>query len=229
MEISLAYEEKGQGTPFVMLHGNGEDRRYFKYQLAYFSRHYRVVLLETRGHGASPRGRAPFTIDQFARDLKDFLDEKGFEKIILLGFSDGGNIALTFGAKYPGYLSRLIVNGANLSPWGVRAKDQAPYVADFAFQSLLAPFSKKAAEKRELLDLVVRQPHIDPASLGAISVPTLVVAGKEDMIRESETRRIAAAIPGSILRILPGDHFLARRRWKEFNALLDDFLEGRLE
>ena len=77
MKIKLHYEEKGTGQPMVLLHGNGEDSSYFKNQIEYFSKKYRVIAVDTRGHGKSERGTAPFTLRQFARDLKSFLDEMG--------------------------------------------------------------------------------------------------------------------------------------------------------
>ena len=65
MDIELYYRERGTGEPFIFLHGNGEDSSYFKYQINYFQNKYRVIALDTRGHGKSPRGDAPFTIEQF--------------------------------------------------------------------------------------------------------------------------------------------------------------------
>ena len=76
LDISLYYQEKGQGIPFVLLHGNGESGEYFKKQIEYFSNQYRMIAVDTRGHGKSPRGTAPFTMDQFAEDLNAFLEEK---------------------------------------------------------------------------------------------------------------------------------------------------------
>ena len=77
MDITLNYVETGEGFPLVLLHGNGEDHTYFKRQMEPFSPKYRVIALDTRGHGESPRGSAPFTLDQFAEDLKEFLDQRG--------------------------------------------------------------------------------------------------------------------------------------------------------
>ena len=74
MDISLYYIEEGQGKPLILLHGNGEDHTYFVHQIRYFSRMYRVIAIDTRGHGASPRGTAPFSIRQFAEDLLSFMD-----------------------------------------------------------------------------------------------------------------------------------------------------------
>ena len=71
---------------------------------------------------------------------------------------------------------------------------------------------------------MVTQPHIPTEALARLPMPALVVAGERDMIREGQTRAIAAAIPDSRLAILPGDHFVARRNWPTFNPLVLDFL-----
>ena len=73
-DIQLHYVEQGHGRPMVLLHGNGEDSSYFVNQIAHFSKSYRVIAVDTRGHGQSPRGEKPFSIKQFSEDLKDFLD-----------------------------------------------------------------------------------------------------------------------------------------------------------
>lgn len=62
----------------------------------------RVIAVDTRGHGQSPRGTAPFTIQQFAEDLEAFMESHGIACADLLGFSDGGNIALVFTLRFPG-------------------------------------------------------------------------------------------------------------------------------
>lgn len=73
MDEALYYQEKGSGRPLILLHGNGEDGSYFKNQLEYFSGSRRVIAVDTRGHGRSPRGTAEFTIRQFAEDLKGLM------------------------------------------------------------------------------------------------------------------------------------------------------------
>ena len=77
----------------------------------------------------------------------------------------------------------------------------------------------------ELLDLMVTQPHIDHLALRGLRMPVLVVAGDHDVIAEAHTRMIAAPIPHGRLAILPGDHFVARDNFQQFNALVLDFLQ----
>ena len=124
MDISLYYQEKGDQEPFILLHGNGEDSSYFKNQIEYFSNRYRVIALDTRGHGKSPRGTKPFTIEQFSCDLYDFMSGLEIPREVILGFSDGANIAMKFAIKYPNMVKSLILNGGNLNPKGVKRTTQ---------------------------------------------------------------------------------------------------------
>ena len=133
-------------------------------------------------------------------------------------------IALLFALKYPEYVEKLVLNGADLSPSGVKLSIQAPIVLGWGLLQVIRRLDKRAQPKWELLDLMATQPHIRPEALSALSMPALVVAGERDMIREKHTRLIAKSIPGSKLAILPGDHFLARRNWQAFNPVVLDFL-----
>lgn len=224
MDITLSYIEKGEGYPFIMLHGNGESKEYFKHQIEYFSKHYRVIAIDTRGHGKSKRGSMPFTLNQFAEDLKHFLDELEITKAILLGFSDGGNIALLFALKYPQYVGKLILNGANLRPSGVKLYVQFPVYIGYGIVSFISKFNKKAIYKKEVLALMVNQPNIKEKELSRLRIPTLVIAGEKDMIKSKHTELIAKHIKNSRLCIIEGDHFIANNNSKLFNKKVLKFL-----
>ena len=226
MDIALHYIEQGAGEPLVLLHGNGEDGSYFAAQTEYFSKDYRVIAPDTRGHGRTPRGSAPFTLEQFAQDLREFLDGLCLTQINLLGFSDGGNIALLFALRYPAYVKKLILNGANLSPAGVKTSVQTPMNIAYAFASLAARLSSKALAGKEQLGLMVTQPNIPKEDISAIRCPTLVLAGSEDMIKQSHSELIASYITTSRLKILEGDHFIASKKPGAFNAAVEEFLRS---
>ena len=225
MDISLFTREAGAGEPLVLLHGNGESGAYFQKQMPALSARYHVFAPDTRGHGQSPRGTAPFTLSQFADDLCAFFDEHGIDKAHLLGFSDGGNIALLFTLRYPSRVKSLILNGANLCPAGVKRRYQIPIEWGYRLTKRPAARDPKAKAKHELLGLMVLEPQIDPAALASLSVPTLVIAGTHDMIADAHTRLIARSIPGAKLVLLSGDHFIAARQAAAFNETVLQFLE----
>lgn len=226
MDIQLHYVERGRGDTLILLHGNGEDNSYFIHQMKYFSRYYRVIALDTRGHGKSPRGEGEFSIRRFSDDLLHFMDEHKISTAHLLGFSDGGNIALCFALRHPERVMRLVLNGANLYPNGVKPSVQIPIEIGYRIARFFSRYSAGAAKNAEMLGLMVNEPHVNPMELEKLAMPVLVIAGEKDMIRESHTRRIAASIPNSRLCLLPGDHFVANKAPKLFNEAVELFLQG---
>ena len=211
----------------LFLHGNGEDGGYFVHQLDVFAEQYHVYAIDTRGHGKTPRGSAPFTISQFADDLKEFMDMHGIERANILGFSDGGNIALTFAIRYPEKVSRLILNGANLDPSGVKRAEQEKIENAYARALEHEQEGSEAKRKAELLGLMVNDPHIPEEDLAKVTAKTLVIAGTDDMIEEAHTRVIHAGIPGSELVFIEGDHFIAEKNPEAFNRAVLGFLTAR--
>lgn len=224
MDIELAYQETGSGFPLMLLHGNGEDSAYFAPQIAPLSAVRRVLAVDTRGHGRSPRGAAPFTLTQFAEDLAAFLDARGIPQADLLGFSDGGNIALLFALRWPERVRRLILCGANLYPAGMKPAVRAVIDLVYAGAALAAPLAKRAARTRDLFRLMAREPHIDSASLARLTMPALVVAGTRDLIRARHTRLIADSLPNAQLLYLPGGHTVSREQPEAFNSAALAFL-----
>lgn len=224
MDINLYYREAGSGETLIMLHGNGESSEYFEHQIEYFSKNYRVLALDTRGHGNSPRGVAPFTIKQFARDLNEFMIEHEIEKAILLGFSDGANIAMEFAIEHEEKVEALILNGGNMNPSGVGEMAQVAVEKAYERAKAAADESEKMKKKMELLGLMVNEPNMTAGELGMIKVPTLVMAGADDVIKEEHTRDIADAIPNARLVFIEGDHFVASQNPEAFNAAVDKFL-----
>lgn len=225
MDISLHYQEKGNKEPLILLHGNGENSSYFKHQIDYFSDKYRVIAIDTRGHGKSLRGTKPFTIEQFSYDLYNFMTELEIRNAIILGFSDGANIAMTFAINYPSKIKALILNGGNLNPRGVKRTTQIPIEVGYKIAKHYALKSIKAKKNAELLSLMVNEPNIKPNELSKITAPTLVICGNRDMIKESHTKEIAKNIPNAKLSIIAGDHFIARKRYVAFNKEVEDFLK----
>lgn len=225
MDIKLHYQEKGSGYPLILLHGNGEDGSRFRHQIEYFSKEYRVIAIDTRGQGESPRGTAPFTFEQFAQDLLDFMNEHSIFRANILGFSDGGITALLFTLENPERVNKLILNGANLDFEGL-----IPPI-----QERIATKTKEAAEKKdeseeamrryELLNLMATQPAIDPAKLAKLETPTLVIVGTNDMISADHTELIYKSLPKAELVLIQGDHFVAYDNPVAFNSAVDKFLK----
>ena len=225
MDIQLYYTESGSGFPLILLHGNGEDHTYFVHQFPCFSKKYRVIAIDTRGHGKTPRGTAVFSIEQFADDLKSFLDVKNIKMAHILGFSDGGNIAMVFAIKYPEYVRSLVLNGANLYSQGVKPTVQIPIIIEYKIAKLFSSFDSKAKQHAELLGLMVHDPHLTIEDLKKIHSRTLVIAGTKDMIKKSHTKLIYRNIVNAELVFITGDHFIANKNPEIYNHVVMNFFE----
>ena len=228
MDINHYYIEKGTGFPLILLHGNGEACGYFVHQMEPFAKHFRVIAIDTRGHGQTPRGEASFSIRQFAEDLLDFMNLHQIEKAHILGFSDGGNIAMVFALMHPERVEKLILNGANLNASGVKRKVQIPIEIGCRIAKLFATKSPAARKNAEMLGLMVNDPNVKAEEISCIQNPTLVIAGEKDMIKDSHTRLIAKSIPEAMLSIIPGNHFIANKNPDTFNEVVLRFLLGSL-
>ena len=224
MDIELYYTEKGEGEPFIMLHGNVENGSVFEKEIDYFSKKYRVIAIDTRGHGRSPMGEEPFSLYQFAEDLKDFMDEHEIKRANILGFSDGGNIALIFASKYPERVVRLIANGSNTKPSGMKFVVHAAIRMNYILYSILSAFSQKYVQKKMLMKLMLDEPHISAEELGNISAPSLVLVGTNDLIKEKESRYIQKNIPNSEIVFVLGNHFIVKNNVKDYIYAVEHFL-----
>ena len=226
MDIQHYYVEQGEGYPLILLHGNGEDHTCFAKQMDAFAQEYHVYAIDTRGHGQTPRGDQPFTIRQFADDLAGFMDAHRIRRAHILGFSDGGNIAMLFAMKYPQKVNRLILDGANLDGKGVKWYVQLQIILEYKIASFLGRWRKRSKVQAEFLGLMVNDPNVRPEQLHTIKAKTLVMAGTKDLILRSQTEEIAWNIKRSHLRYVKGSHWIANENPESFNRLVLNFLRS---
>lgn len=145
---------------------------------------------------------------------------------MILGFSDGANIAMKFALKHPDMVKALILNGGNLNSKGVKSAIQIPIEIGYRIAKLFVSKSPDAKMNAEMLGLMVNEPNIGLGELSKITAPTLVICGTKDMIKESHTKAIAKNIPAAKLVIIEGNHFIANKRPAEFNQEVESFLKA---
>ena len=214
-----------ESKAFLLLHGNGEDGRLFSDSIEAFCGNNYVITVDSRGHGKSTRGSQKLTIDLMAEDLSKLCDELNIGKFKLLGFSDGGNIALTYAVRHPERLSALVVAGANINPKGVKGIYRFSMLVQHLFAHIFYKPDPNKTVKFELLDLMVNYPHIAPRLLKNIICPSLVIDGEHDVIRRLHTNLIANSIPNSTRAcIKKSGHNVFKDRTDEVNLLISDFI-----
>ena len=114
--INLYYETYGQGDPVLMLHINGGSIKVFSYQIPYFSKNYRVISVDSQGHGKSEDGKDSQTFEMMADYFNALLDNLHLDSCYVSGWCDGGISSLLLPLRHPEKVKKLVVSGPNLKP-----------------------------------------------------------------------------------------------------------------
>jgi pimeloyl-ACP methyl ester carboxylesterase len=89
----ISYNVLGSGdTTLVFVHGWSCDSRYWRQQIPYFSKKYRVVAIDLAGHGHSEQTRKIYSLEGFGQDIKAVVEDVNAKKVILIGHSMSGEI-----------------------------------------------------------------------------------------------------------------------------------------
>ncbi len=215
-----------KGIPLVLLHGNGENLCYFKSQIEFFASQFKVIAIDSRAHGKSTRGTKPLNFYTIAEDVLAVFDALSIDKTHVLGFSDGGNIALHLALLAPERLKSMVLAGANYNPEGLRFLYRISIWITYIYLSIKALFSAKALQKKEVWGLMIHHPNLTLNQIAQIKIPTLVITGEHDMVSQKHNDKISDAIVNSKRIIVPkADHFLYCKMSDIFNQIVDEFLK----
>jgi len=227
--IKLYFETYGKGLPLLALHGNGQDISALGNQIQFFAGQYRVIAPDSRGHGKSEMGAGRLTYEQMADDENALLEKLDLKQVYVLGWSDGGIVGMLLAIRHPDKVAKLAIMGANLEPagaydWAQAWVSQQEKITD----AMIAKHdtSQPWAVQKKHLDLLGSQPHIPIQELKRIAVPTLVMAGDKDVIRDEHTLQIFHALPKAQLCIFPGaTHMIPRQDPELFNQTVGKFFQ----
>jgi pimeloyl-ACP methyl ester carboxylesterase len=219
-----------EAPPIVLLHGAQANAAAWMFDVAAWSRHFRVHAVDMIGEaGLSAEARPPLDTDAHARWLDDVLDGLGIARTALVGTSLGGWLALDYATRRPRRVEALallcpagigrqknfllkVLPLLLLGPWGLKK------IREMVFGTTPAVMSPTQQRFVALMGLigrhikarVVRIPRLSDAALAALP-PTLVVIGGKDVLIDSvDTRtRLEAHAPRATIHFHPeGRHFL---------------------
>jgi pimeloyl-ACP methyl ester carboxylesterase len=218
----LYYAVHGAGRTLVLLHGGGDSAEHsFEQQIDMLSLQHRIIAFDQVGHGHTPEVPGPLTYSGMMQDTAQVLQRLKLRNVDVMGFSDGGILALMLAARHPELVRRLVISGVNIAPEGLTDEQR---------EGLRAAQSPKPDNMdSKLTQLWLNSPTMDelnPALLATIHKPVLVISGDRDAIRLEHTLEIYRALPDAELCILPGTAhgtFSGRPEW--LNPIINAFLD----
>lgn len=231
---SIYYEVHGAGPPLLLLHGGGALIESFFGQIPDLSRYYRLITVDSRGHGRSSYQKG-LSYGEMAADVLTVLDHLRLDAVAIVGWSDGGITALHLALDHPERVRSLVLIGVNFHASGLRKSESARMEAmgpdDFNATAVrmykrLSPHPKKWPQLWSDLKVLWKTgPDLTEEELGKIKAPTLLIAGERDLIDPDHLRQMQSAIPGAVLREIPGStHAVLMEKPRQINALILDFL-----
>lgn len=218
----------GDGTPLLMIHGNGGSIKSFKSNIPFFAKKYKVILLDSRAQGKTKDESDSLSFEMMADDEAALLDKLQIDSAYVLGWSDGGINSLLLAMRHPEKVISLASTGANIWPdstafnppmWQNEKKDYDSF-------KNIQPATAEEKNERKLFMLDWEQPHISLQSLQSIKCPALIMCGDHDLISIEHTRLIAGNIPKGELWIVPNSgHATLKDQKDEFNKRVDSFFQ----
>lgn len=235
----LWYAEWGNRTdsaPVLLLHGGfGNSSYYGKLIPALLAQGYRVIAMDSPGHGRSTRPNAPLTYRAMAEDVIGLLDRLKVPKVAVVGWSDGGIIGLDIAMSHPERLAGVFAFGANTDAPGLNAGVEKSPVFGAYLRRTSQEYRRisPTPDQWDSFSAVVNKmwdtlPAYTADELRTIKVPVTIADGEYDeAIKQSHDRYMAATIPGAKLEILPRvSHFAMLQNAAEFNAAVLVFLKA---
>lgn len=219
---TIYYAVRGSGPTLVFLHGGGDSGEHsFVRQLEVFSEHHHIVAPDQVGQGRTPDVHGPLSYTAMMDDTAELLKMLRLSHVDVVGFSDGGILALMLAVRHPELVRRLVISGVNIAPEGLRPEDLAELRAN--------QIPKPRTIDEKLAQLWATSPteeELNLSLLAKITAPVLLISGDRDAITLEHTLTIFHALPDAELCVLPGtDHatFSGRSDW--LNPIISAFLD----
>ncbi|MEO7732203.1 MAG: alpha/beta hydrolase [Kofleriaceae bacterium] len=231
----IHFEVYGKGDPVLLLHGGLGHSGQYGFQLPALIEKFQVIAIDSRGQGRSTRGKTPITYDVMASDVIAVLDKLEIKRASVVGWSDGGEIALKLGIAFANRVNRLFVFGANYDAHGSKPRSSPnPTFAAYSarcradYERLAGTNATYTALVDALLPLWRNASGITKDQLRAIQAPVMMADGDHDeVIVLDQIEEMAKLIPNAQLKVFANtSHFALWQDPEDFNAALLEFLSA---
>ncbi len=221
------------GEPVILLHGGLANANYWGNQVRALEKGYRVIVMDSRGHGRSTRNDQPYGYDLMASDVIGLMDFLKIPKAAIVGWSDGAILGLDIAMHHPERVSKLFAFAANSDPSGVADIAQSPVFnafiarAEKEYEKLSPTPTEYKAFLAQITKMWETQPNWTAADLRKITVPTWIVdADHDEAIKRENTEFMAANIPNAGLLLQPEvSHFSFLQDPEQFTSDVLHFLQ----
>ena len=228
--IKMYYEIYGEGEPLLLIHGNGDGLNAMRKQISYFSKFYKVIAVDSRGHGKTQDAGDSLTYELMASDMDGLLAKLAIDSAHIIGQSDGAIIGLIMGYKFPSRVIKLAAMSPNTRPdSSVFYPEEIEWMARSWKETIIASNGGGSAAhvKLKQVRLMKYHPHITKEQLGGVKSPVFLMTGDRDLILLDHIQEIYMSLPKVQLCVMPGStHFALRENSQVFNESIHRFFKN---
>jgi len=207
-DIRIAYCEAGSGPALILLHGNSESKAIFaSYQQVHFAA-YRTYALDSRGHGESASIDTQYTFAQYCKDVTRFCRAKGIEQASVVGYSDGGNLALFLASRAPDLFPKIVAISPNYLASGLTDGTRRLIRTMAWFTRISEKLGLSSHRAMMRIDLMLNDIGISEQELAGIHTGLRILYAENDMIKEEHILAMGRIIPGATVRKIAGCNHL---------------------
>ena len=233
--VSLSVADVAPDQPertLLFIHGAAGHLQHWKHMIGHFATRYRCVAVDLRGHGESDKPESSYALEELVGDVERVVEQKGLQKFVLVAPSFGGALALTYAAKHPEHLEKLVLIATSslipLTPiWRPLLALPTPMVEPF--RKMFA--AKCCAPMHVLKQFLPRTvyPWNGWNLLEQIKTPTLVLIAENDkVIPPACTKKMADQIAGSRVEVIRHSrHLPILERPAAVNRAIERFLDEK--
>jgi pimeloyl-ACP methyl ester carboxylesterase len=228
----FSYEWDNNGEALVLLHGGlSQTSHWDSYILPAVEEDFHVFAYDRAGHGFTGQREKSFHYQFQTDEAIAYLDEVVKEPAHLIGYSDGGIVALMVAMQRPELVRSIITLGANFHPSGLTP------IADFdgfISEENQEEYNRTSPDAPETLGVKIKkmieiqksEPDLTAADLASIQCPVMVMAGDDDVVKHAHTADLFESIPLGQLAIVPGtSHKFIKEKPALAQLLIREFLE----
>ncbi|MCX6054252.1 MAG: alpha/beta fold hydrolase [Chloroflexi bacterium] len=223
-DIYIAYSQYGDGSNLLLLHGNSGSKIFFKqYQIEHFAQ-YHTIALDSRGHGHSRSKDDTISYEQQSMDVLNFCEAKGITKTSVIGYSDGGNLALWLAVKAPEIFTKVVAISPNTLAGGSTEAATCAIKKALETMKVLRKFGFPNKKQIMRFELMLTDTGITDEDLQSIKTNVMILYAENDMITEEHILQISSQIlGGQVKKINACNHFTIPFR-SETIKIIKDYL-----
>jgi pimeloyl-ACP methyl ester carboxylesterase len=234
---NIYYATYGKGDPVILLHGGMGNGDHWAFQVPALAAANQVIVIDSRGQGRSSRPKAKPSYDAMATDVLAVMDKLKLAKASLVGWSDGGEIALKLAVGHPDRVNKMFIIGANYDAKGSKPRSGKPSSTFNAYSAKCRKDYARLSKTPKQFDAHVqwllpiwRNPMgFTKDQLKQITAPTIVADGEHDeIIQLDQIKEMAQLIPNAKLVVFTDtSHFAIWQDPESVNKTLVEFLDAK--